>query len=467
MIQTAERLMRIAARVELSSHDADGMGPLPTDEARKKAMDLLRTDIFPEKLKTDYDRFKAKYHQTFHQCARSKQRRKIFYIYWFMRTVRNFAEHITRKFHFLLLQFDEMYAFDEENMRLIPQIETQEQLRNDPSRDPIRIRISNLQPDSWNRSGDAFPICEIRKESTAEATRIIPAHVRGMMWDYLQCHRREALTLPDGHAILQHVKEFWASNIFTVDTLGVQKAYARQGNRYFTYIFIRKEVLSKIADVAKEADDMVTGIEQHLVLQGMRSLLDVNENDRFCQQEGMPGDFAPVCNLFQKYNIRLSDACRQRDATPEQIRKRIVSVLQLCMEHVLAPLLRRSPCILMDRVLCRTSPMKDKDGRMRNTIRFTDNHGGADSRLWQTDRGTYASDNTADAWQMVYHAVCNIARRYPDSLMHSVATAFLISCTPEDLVLTSREDREFTCTIAETHVQQCIRDIDATLQVSK
>ena len=472
--ESAERLVRMATRVgaRLGSESSDSeVGPYSLPEGRERAMRVLRVDFLPAKLKTCYNGFRRKYSETFHQCARSTQMNKIFYVYWFMRTIRNFAEYVTQRFDMLMLDHYEMYAFNAEAACLVPQIEVRRNLHDDPSRDPIQLLRSNLDASAWNRAcDDAKPMYEIHADSAAETARMMAEATEEVMYQHRLSYRLEALTLQGGHAILEHAKAFWASNVFTADTVGVQESDEWHDETY-AQLFVKRDVLPRMQTVRREADAMVRGIEEHLALQGVSASFFENANDQFCLQFQMPGEFASVCGFCQKYSVSLWDSCAAKDPTPEGLTTEMRAVLQSCVDLVLTPLLTEHACVL------RHDPETEHSGAWSDGPEPVGGFS-PDKRFWRAeydstgsplerrDASTFTFVNPADASRMVDSVISRtIDRNWRNSRMHTMASVILTSCAPGDLVCTVAGDGGYTCTIAQTHVERCIEDIQSALRV--
>ena len=469
--ESAERLVRMATRVcaRLGSESSDSKAtPYPVEEGSERAMRVLREDFLPAKLKTCYNRFRGKYSETFHQCAGGTHMSKIFYIYWFMRTIRNIAEYVTQRFDMLMLNDCDTYVFNAETECLVPQIEAWDDLEDDTSRDPIQLRRSNLDASAWNRAcDDAKPMYEIHADSAAETARMMVEATEGVMYQHRWSYRLETLTLLNDHAILQHVRVFWASNIFTSDTVGVQQSDEWQ-ERTYAQLFVKRDVLPKMETMRQEADAMVCGIEEHLALQGVSGSLFENDNDQFCLQYQMPLEFASVCGFFQKYSVNLRDSCAAKDPTPEGLAREIRAMLQSCVDLVLTPLRREHACVL------RHNPETEHSGSLRIRIgEFS-----PDKRFWRgicdstgsplerRDADTFTFVNPLDASRIVYSAISRtIDQNWRNNRMHRMASVILTSCAPGDLVCTVAGDGGYTCTIAQTHVERCIEDIESALRV--
>ena len=459
--ESAERLVRMATRVgaHLSSDSESAFSgevtPYPLGKGRERAMRVLRRDFMPVKLKTGFDGFRAKYRETFEQCAHRTQYERIFYIYWFMRTLRNFAEYITQMFRILLLEPDEMYEFDAATLQLVPQIEVRHNMWDDTDREPINLRASALQGDAWNRAlGGGGPIYEINEDPAGEARRMITEEVSGMIYMHRRSYPREALVLEEAHEIMEHAKEFWVSNIFTVDMFGFMGSDESLEDRQPTDGFIKKAVLARVEGVWKEAGAMVVGIEEHLRLQGRAGFLEENENDAYCLRYEMPAEFRSMYDVFQKYSISLLDSCYgMRERTPATIRQQVVASLESCLVGVLQPLLNNRSCII------RVGGVRG--GLSRESLTWKDEDG-VFIPLVETAADTYIFVYPGEAARMMDNAIYRNFVGTPQIGIR-IATAVLTSCARGGLVLTAPPAERPNIAFAEAHVRACIADIETAL----
>ena len=459
--ESAERLARIAARV--SAHVTAGsesapsaeVTPYPRGEGSERAMRVLRREFIPVELKGVYNRFRTKYRETFEQCAHGTQFEKIFYIYWFMRTVRNFAEYIAQRFRILLLEPDHMYGLDAAHLQLVPLVEVRHLLWDDQDREPINLRVSALQGGAWNRSfGGVGPVYEINEDPAGEARRMITEQVNDMIYMHRCCYRREALVLQVTHGIMEHVEAFWASNIFTVDMFGAADAGGSAGRWQSTEHFIKTAVLARVENVRKEASEMVVGIEDHLRLQGRDGFLQENENDVYCLRYEMPAEFRSMYDVFQKYSISLLDSCYgMRERTPATIRQHVIASLESCLVGVLQPLLNSRSCII------RVGGVRG--GLVRESLTWEDEDG-VFIPLVETAADTYIFVYPGEAARMMDNAIYRNFVGTPQIGIR-IATAVLTSCARGDLVLTAPPGAQANITFAEAHVRACIADIETAL----
>jgi hypothetical protein len=311
---------------------------------------------------------------------------------------------------------------------------------------------------------------EIHADSAAETARMMAEATEEVMNQHRLSYRLEALTLHSDHAILRHAKAFWASNVFTADTVGVQESDEWQEETY-AQLFVKRDVLPRMHTVRREADAMVRGIEEHLALQGVSASFFENENDQFCLQYQMPLEFASVCGFCQKYSVSVWDSCAAQDPTPEGLTTEMRAVLQSCVDLVLTPLLTEHACVLRhDPATEHSDPWSDgpgPSGGFSPDRRFwraqSDSTG---SPLERRDANTFVFVNPADASRIVDSAISRtIDLSWRNGRMHRMASVILTSCAPGDLVFTVAGDGGYTCTIAQTHVERCIEDILTALSV--